>query len=315
MAHGPISNEVLLAKIESTYGTDSVPVAGTNAMLFSNLQIVPFEKLRMYQRPAVRASLGSLQQIYGGSLGGFRFDAELKGASSAGVAPEVGPLLRACGMGETIVGGTSVTYAPVSTALESVSVYLFEFGRVRHIFTGCRGNVSINFKTGEPVMGSFEFIGKRGTVTDQTQPVPTLSTIVPIAVKGLATTIGGVGSLVVQEYELNLNNEVVAPDNLNDSEGYGNVTIVKRDPTLSLLMHSELIATISPFADMTAGTARALASGTLGSVAGNRLALTCAQMHYRGIEPGDADGFRNRRFIFGCHESGTADTDFSLAYT
>ena len=314
MAHGPISNEVLLAKIESTYGTDSTPVAGTNAMLMRNFQIVPFERLRMFDREAVRASLGTLQHIYGGSLGACRFDAEIKGSGAAGTAPEIGPLLRACGLGETIVGGTSVTYAPVSTALESVSIYAFEFGRVRHIFTGCRGNVSIRFRVGEACMASFELIGKRGTVTDQTQPTPTISTTVPQAVKGLATTIGGVSGLVVQEYELNLNNQVEVPGNLNDSEGYGNVTIVKRDPTISLLKHSELVATLNPYTDLTAGTARALASGTLGSTAGNRVALTCAQMHYRGLELGDAEGFRNRRLTFGCHEA-AADSDLSLAYT
>lgn len=314
MAHGPVSNEAVLAKIESTYGTDPTPAAATDARLFSNLQIVPFERLRMFQRPAVRASLGSLQQIYGGSLGAVRFDAELKGSGAAGTAPEVGPLLRGCGLGETIVASTSVTYAPVSTALESLTFYVFEFGRVRHIFSGCRGDVTIRWKAGEPVMGSFEFIGRRGTVTDQTQPVPTISTTVPVAVKGLATTIGGVGSLVVQEYELAFNNQVEVPDNVNDTEGYGNVTIVKRDPSVSLLLHSELIATFNPFADLGAGTARALASGTLGATAGNRLALTCAQMHYRGIEPGEANGFRNRRLMFGCHEA-AADSDFSIAFT
>jgi hypothetical protein len=314
MGHGPVSNEALFAKIETTYGTDSVPVAGTNAILFHGLQIVPLDKLRLFQRPAVRASLGSLQQTYGGSLGGIRFDAEIKGSGSLGVAPEVGPLLRACGLGETIVGATSVTYAPVSTAHESISIYAFEFGRVRHIFTGCRGNVSIRFTTGEPVMGSFEFLGKRGTVTDQTQPVPTISSIVPVNVKGMATTIGGVSGLIVQDYELAINNQVEVPPNLNDTEGYGNVTIVKRDPTLSLMKHSELIATINPYADIIAGTARALASGTLGSTAGNRLALTCAQMHYRGIELGEAEGFRNRRLTFGLHEA-AADSEFSLAFT
>jgi hypothetical protein len=315
MAHGPISNEVLLAKIESSYGVDPTPVAGTNAILFRDLEIVPFDQLRMFDREAVRGSLGTLQHVYGGSLGGIRFGAEIKGSGAAGTAPEIGPLLRACGMGETVVASTSVTYAPVSTSLESVTIYAFEFGRVRHIFSGCRGNVTLRFPVGEAPMARFEFLGKRGTVTDQSQPTPTINSTVPQAVKGLAATIGGVGSLVVQEFELAVNNRIVAPGNLNDSEGYGNVTVLKRDPTLSMLLHAELIATLNPFSDLGAGTARAIVSGTLGSTAGNRVALSCPQAHYRGVEPGEADGFRNRRHMFGCHESATADTDFSLAFT
>lgn len=315
MAHGVLSNEVLLAKIESTYATDPTPVVGSNAILFRNLQITPLEQLRMFDRQAVRASLGTLQHIYGGSLGGIRFDAEIKGSGAAGTAPEIGPLLRACGLGETVVASTSVTYAPVSTALESVTIWAYEFGRVRHIFNGCRGNVTLRFVAGEGAMASFEFIGKRGAVSDQTQPVPTINTTVPVAVKGLSTTIGGVGSLVIQEYELAMNSQIQIPPNLNDSEGYGNVTIIKRDPTLNLLMHSELISTISPLADLTAGTARALANATtLGSTAGNRVALSCAQMHYRGVEVADGDGFRQRRLTFGCHEN-AADSDLSFAFT
>lgn len=314
MSHGVISNEVLLAKIESAYGTDPTPTAGSNALLMRNFSPVPFEKLRMHDRQAVRASLGTLRHIYGGSLGACRFDCEIKGSGAAGTPPEIGALLRACGLGETIVGSTSVTYAPVSTALESVTIYAFEFGRVRHILSGCRGNVSFMFRAGEPPMASFELIGKRGTVSDQSQPSPTISTVVPIAVKGLSAQVGGVSNLVIQEYELNLNNSIEAPDNVNDSEGYGNVCIIKRDPTLSLLMHSELVATINPVADLIAGTARAFAPGGLGS-AGNIVTLACAQMHYRSVDLGEAQGFRNRRVVFGAHESSTADTDFSLAFT
>src|SRR5688572_11130798 len=176
MGHGPISNEVLLAKIESSYGVDPTPVAGTNAILFSQLEIVPFDQLRMVDREAVRASLGTLPHSYAGSLGGIRFRAELKGSGAAGTAPEIGPLLRACGLGETIVASTSVTYAPVSSALESVTIYGFEFGRVRHIFLGCRGNATLRFAAGELGSVQFEFMGRRSTVTDQTQPVPTINT-------------------------------------------------------------------------------------------------------------------------------------------
>lgn len=315
MGHGPIKNEVLLAKIETTYGTDPTPVEGTNAILFSGLQIVPFEKLRMFNRPAVRASLAAMQHIFGGALGACRFSVELKGSGAAGTAPEYGPLLRACGLGQTISASTSVTYAPVSTGHESVTLYGFEFGRVRHIFIGCRGNATLRYTVGEPATIEFEFIGKRGTVTDQTQPTPVVSTIVPQAVKGMAATIGGVSGLIISDFELNLNNQLECPGNLNDSMGYGNVTIVSRDVSLSLLKHAELVATINPYADLAAGTARAFASGALGATAGNIINLAAAQMHYRDVAPGDGESFRNRRLTFGCHESSTADTDFSLVLT
>jgi hypothetical protein len=136
-----------------------------------------------------------------------------------------------------------------------------------------------------------------------------------VAIKGLATTVGGVANLVVQNYEFSMNNTVEVPDNLNDSEGYGNILITARDPQLKLTRHMELVATLNPFTALTANTAIALASGTLGSTAGNRIALTCAQTHYRGIDFGDDNGVRTETAMFGCHESATADTEFSLALT
>lgn len=316
MSHLLISNEVLLAKTESTYGTDSVPTAGTNAILIRNIDF-SLDRLRMAQRPNIRGSLGQSQQSYAGSLRGFNFVAEVKGSGTAGIAPELGPLFQACGMTETIVGGTSVTYAPnsgLTVPISSVSIYAFLGGRVRQIGLGSRGNVTFTYRTGDMLLANFNFVGRAATVTDQTQPTPTFNATVPVAIKGLATTVGGVGSLVVQNYELALNNEMQVPDNLNDTEGYGNILITKRDPVLRLQRHTELVATINPYTALSANTAVALASGTLGSTAGNRIALTCAQAHYRGIEFSDDAGVRCETATFGCHE-GAADTEFSLAFT
>lgn len=315
MAHGLISNEVLLAKIETTYGTDPTPAANTDAVLCRGAVQFGFDRLRMAERPAVRASLGKLQQIYGGSLRAVRVECEVKGSGTAGTAPEIGPLLQACGLAETVVEDTSVTYAPTSSSQKSVTLYFFAFGRVRHIISGVRGNMSLRVAAGDLLMASFDLIGIPGTITDQTQPTPTYQSTVPVAIRGLSTTIGGVSGLVIQNYELNLNNTIEVPDSVAGTEGYGNVTIVDRDPTIALTKHADLVATHNPWSDLTTPTARALASGTLGSTAGNKVTLTCSQMHYRNIEPNTSGGFRGENYVFGCHESSSQDDEFSLVFT
>lgn len=317
MGHKLISNEVLLGKTETTYGTDSVPVQATNAILVRQLDF-NLDRLRMAQRPNIRGSLGQSQQSYAGSLRAFNFVAEVKGSGAAGTVPELAPFLKACGMTETIVGGTSVTYAPnsgLTTPISSCSIYGFLGGTVRQIGLGCRGNVTFTYKTGDILLANFNLIGRAAAVSDQTQPTPTYNATVPVAIKGLATTIGGVGSLVVQNYEFSLNNTIEVPDNLNDSEGYGNILITGRDPQLKLQRHLEPIATLNPFTALTANTAIALASGTLGSVAGNRIALTCAQAHYRGIDFSSDAGVRCETAMFGCHESSALDDEFALVFT
>ena len=62
---------------------------------------------------------------------------ELAGSGTAGTAPRYGALLQACGLSETIVASTSVTYAPVSSAFSSATIYFNNDG-IRHILTGCR---------------------------------------------------------------------------------------------------------------------------------------------------------------------------------
>src|SRR5688500_3176902 len=100
-----ISNEVILFKTETTYGVDPSPSAGSNAILVRNLAWSQ-EGLRMAERAAVRGSIGKLQSIYGGELRKVTFECEVKGSGSAGTAPEIAPLLRACGLGETLVAAT-----------------------------------------------------------------------------------------------------------------------------------------------------------------------------------------------------------------
>ncbi len=62
------------------------------------------------------------------SVGGMRtteitFKVELRGSAAAGSAPEIGDLLEACGMAETVTAGSSVVYSPVSVNDKSVTIY------------------------------------------------------------------------------------------------------------------------------------------------------------------------------------------------
>ena len=67
------------------------------------------EALKMIERPAVRPSLGTLQQIYGGRLVTISFGVEVKGSGTNDLPPEIGQLLRACGFGEAKPAATAVT--------------------------------------------------------------------------------------------------------------------------------------------------------------------------------------------------------------
>jgi cell wall assembly regulator SMI1 len=101
MANRLIRNTAILAKIEVTYGTDPTPTGGSNALLVSNLTINPINAQNV-DRDIIRAYLGGSEQLLGTRYQEMSFDVEMVGSGTVAVAPAWGPLLRACGMGETI---------------------------------------------------------------------------------------------------------------------------------------------------------------------------------------------------------------------
>lgn len=99
----------LLARVESTYGVDSIAanLAGspsafaTDAMMVMDLDVkVNTEQL---QRKNYSPSLSQDNIGIGRMLASLTFKAELKASGTLGTAPRIGRLLRACGTAETIV--------------------------------------------------------------------------------------------------------------------------------------------------------------------------------------------------------------------
>jgi hypothetical protein len=129
---------LILAKIESTYATDSTP-DGTFAILVRNLEITPLES-ETVSRDLIRPYLGASDQLLAQTRVSITFEVEMAGSGAAGTAPAYGPLLKACGLSETIVISTSVTYAPVSSAFSSASIYMNNDG-ILHKITGARGTL------------------------------------------------------------------------------------------------------------------------------------------------------------------------------
>ena len=133
--------QVIFAKAESTYATDPT-IADTDAVLTSNLNITPLDGPTV-GRNLNRNVLGNDAQLRVGSFVTVSFDVELAGSGTAGTAPAYSALLLACGMAETVVASTSVTYDPVSTSFGSVWLE-YEMGGQQHIIKGARGTFGMS---------------------------------------------------------------------------------------------------------------------------------------------------------------------------
>lgn len=163
---------LIQVKKESTYGTDSSP-AGTDALLVRNLEITPIEA-DIVSRDLIRNYLGNSPQLLANTRVSITFQVELAGSGTAGTAPRYGALLQACGLSETIVASTSVTYAPVSSSFSSATIYFNNDG-IRHILTGCRGTFTLNGEVGQIPTIDFTMVGVYNAPTDTAQPTTTYS--------------------------------------------------------------------------------------------------------------------------------------------
>lgn len=307
-----INREVILVKIETTYGVDPVPTAALDAVLVENIGWSN-EGLRMNERPAIRANIGMLQQVFGGTLRGITFDVEIKGGGGAvDVPPEYGPLLRACGIGETVDPGVDVEYSPVSTGHESVTIYYFQDG-IRYILTGCVGNPSFSLETGGIGKMSFTMVGHSVAPTDVALPTPVVLTTVPVALINVPFTIGAF-SAVINALTFDVGNTVGNVPDMSAVDGYGQIRITKRDVAGSYDPESEVVATDDPHTDLINGTSLVLTTGVIGSVIGNRYKIDMPAVVYRDLSPGDREGVRVYDIPFGAAES-AGDDEFTLTTT
>jgi hypothetical protein len=306
----------ILAKIESTYGTDPTPTVSSDEIQVMDLKW-GFESPRMLDRPTVRTSFGKLKQVWGDTLGNVSFSVEFKGpgsAYSASVRPEMDVLLRACAMSVTVdttPGSETCTYKPASSSLESITIYFYEDG-MRHILTGCVGKVDFAWNAGDYGKANFTFIGHIATPTDTALPTFSYDTTAPAVVKNGAFTIGGT-SLTIATLTCDLGNEISMPPDLSASDGFGEVQVTDRNVSGSFDPEAVLVATEPLIADWRAGTALALASGTIGATQYNKYSISMPAVSYRSIDPADRDRIITYAVGFGAHES-SGDDEISIIF-
>lgn len=269
--------QVLLAKIESSYGVDAVPTGAANAILARNVALRPMEGQDL-SRDLETPYFGAQRTIATELHARLSFEVELAPSGTAGTPPAWGPLLRACGCAQVTASG-SVTYNPISTGFESVTLYRFEDG-ILYRMLGARGTASLRLAAQQVPVIAFDLMGLYEPVADQANPAPVLSDWADPQHASAANTpvftLAGT-PLVLREFELALG---VAAE-LRDLIGTNarRILITDRAETIRATVEAVALATFDPFARAASGTPFALAL-THGTGAGRIAALAAprAQM-------------------------------------
>ncbi len=299
-----MKKQVILAKIESTYNVDPTPTVSANEIFVDSFE-ESNEGLRILERNGPKNTLGPLAPVYAGTLKGITLTVRARGSGAAGTAPEFGPLLRACGLGETINAGVSVVYAPVSTGFESITIYRYYDGK-RHIYTGCVGNMSMSQDTGDFHVLTFNMVGHFVTETDQTLVTPTYDTSTPIpAINGTFTFDSY--NAIIGNLSFDLGNAIAQAVDYNGSDGFGEIRITDRAVTGSFDPEDVLVATYDFWSELTGTTTAAMSTAAIGPAAGNLMALTFPAIKLTNVSGGDRDGILTRPLEFAAVESSGND--------
>lgn len=270
----------LLAEVEAVYGTDPTP-AGTDAVACID-EITLAVEGEDSQPEHVDGFLDGFEHVEGTLLVRVSFSTMLKGSGAAGTAPEIGPLLKACGFLETIVGAASVTYTPASefgvlaTGYQSVTLYLQD-GTHQHQVHGCYGTFSIDANPASFPKVSWQFTGLYERPTDLAViTAPTYETTRPQPSRGLTMSLVGQAAGVAFQpvsFTLDLNREVHVSRSMAAAFGVAAVEIGRCVPAGTFGAVLLPIASHDWYADLEAATVAAM-SIVWGGTAGNIVTLT-----------------------------------------
>jgi hypothetical protein len=302
---------LILAKTESTYGTDATP-AGTDAVLVRSLDVTPLEA-DVVSRDLIRPYLGNSDQLLANTRVRCSFEVELAGSGTAGTAPRYDALLKACGMSGTVVASTSVTYAPVSATFSSCTI-AYNVDGVQHKLTGARGSVTMNCQLGQIPTLQFEMTGIYNAVTDTAQPAVTYSAqAMPLIFKEGNTSSFSFFSYAgcLMSVDFNLANDIVYRELIGCTK---EVLITDRKPAGTVVIEAPTIAAKDYFS-VALGTATGNLTFLHGTTAGNRVTFTASQVDATQPSYSDQDGIQMLNVPYVALPTTAGNNEFSLAFT
>ena len=278
-----------------------------------DLNITP-QQSDVVSRDLIRPYLGASEQLLANTRVECTFSVELAGSGTAGDAPQYGKALKACGLAETVVASTSVTYTPVSSSFGSVTIH-YNIDGVRHKVTGCRGTFTLNTNVGEIPTIDFSFTGIYNAPDDSALPSVTYANqATPLVFKNGNTDTFSLLSYsgCLQSASFDIGNTLVYRELIGCNK---EVLITDRASNGTVVLEAVTIATKDYFS-------AALTDGTLGNLtfqhgttAGNIVDFASTKIDIGDVSYSDQDGIAMLNIPYTAVPSTAGDDEFSLIYT
>lgn len=307
-----LRKRLILIETEATYGTDPSP-DGTDAVLVRDLNITPLQS-DVVSRDLVRPYLGASEQLLANTRVECTFSVELAGSGTRGTAPAYGKALKACGLSETVVATTSVTYAPVSASFSSVTIH-YNIDGVLHKVTGARGTFTLNGAVGQIPTIDFTFTGIYNTPTDTAAPTPTYANqATPVIFKNGNTTNFQLLSYsgCLQSVSFDIGNSLVYRELVGCTK---ETLLTDRRSTGSVTLEAVTMAAKNYF---TAALTDASLGNLLfqhGQTNGNIVNFASTKIDIGDVSYGDQDGIAMLTIPYTAVPSTAGNDEFSIVYT
>ena len=303
----------LLAKIESSYGTDPTATGSANYVEVVDLEVEPVASDEVEQE-TIRPYPGNYPVLLANTRVNVSFGVFMVGSGSAGTAPKYDPILKACGLSAATVSSTSVTYTPSTLATQdSVTLYV-NYDGVRHKVTGCRGTFSIVCAVNEIPRINFEMQGIFNTPTDTALPTVTKSLQPdPVLFKNGNTSsfsVFGFGA-ALQSWELDFANEVIYRELVG---GTKEALITDRRPSGSMVIEAVALSSKN-FFTTALGTTTGTNTWSHSGGAGNIVTVSCPQTDLGQPTYEETDGITMLNLPFYATPTDAGQDEFSLAFT
>lgn len=297
------------AKTEDTEGTAET-LAATNAILAKKVTFDP--TIDMEELDLVSSSLSPFAAVAGGRWAKMTVECPLKGSGTAGTPPEIDVLLRACGFAATTVAGTSVTYAPASSAVPCLTMAKYVDGK-RYLMAGVRGTFEIALRAGKPGIIKFDFLGT-GLGDSDTSLLSGISyqTTAAQPFQNASFTVDSYAA-VIEALTIAAGNSFELRESANGTMGYVSAVIGKRQGTYKINPEDVLLATHDFWATWEAGSLVAT-TATLGATAGNILTITTPKLQYGKLGQGER-ALQSTTELDGLLKRSSGDDELSLAFT
>lgn len=271
-------------------------------------------------REVVQNSFSRIKRIQGERTANISWTVELRGSGAAGTAPTFGKALQACSFFETIVGGVSVAYAPISQAIQTATVEHRMGGlgtdvRTRRII-GAHGTVTIEATKGESVKLNFNFLGQYAEPTDaSTQFTTPALGVDPLPFLNAGITMHGIGTLLISQVSLDIGNNLIARNDANEATGNSRALIVGRTPVGSF-DPEQVLNSILNFYDRVTMNTEGVLQYILNGGAGNISQVDAPAVQFTNLAEADREGVGTHDIELALNQSADAgDDELSFLFT